>query len=226
MKVAVLTSLFNDPPSGFRQSLHTPTTMFEGVSYYAFVNEIHSCSGWKQIMSPSFTLDKKYRGRRDAKIYKIMSHLFLPDYDYWVWTDPTHEAVVDPREICEMLEDKEIGVFKHAHRKCPYEEAAEVSRLGVDHVALVDAQVEYYRSEGFPGGQGLYELPVSVRKNTPAVQSMNMKWWELICRYSSRDQISLPFVLWKMGIEPHIFEGLSNGGLHKNNILPQVRWKG
>ena len=220
MKIAVITSIF-----GTAQNLHDPKVSFDSADYYAFVDRHHDCSVWKQIQSVPFSLDDKYKGRRDAKIYKIIPHLFLPDYDYWIWVDPTHEPIVDPKVICAMLGDKDIGVFKHGERQCAYEEAAEILRLNIDHPHLVKAQDTYYRSEGFPQGHSLYELPVSVRKNTPTIQSMNMKWWELICRYSSRDQISLPFVMWKMGITPHLFEGYANNGLNQNPYLPQVRWK-
>lgn len=220
MKIAIITSVF-----GNSQPIHTPNKIFKDVDYFAFVDKPHACEGWTQIISPSFSLDEKYKGRRDAKIYKIMPHLFLPDYDYWIWADPTHEAIVDPHEICEKLGDKDIGLFKHIHRDCAYQEALEVARLEIDYPKVISDQTLYYQLQAFPEHHGLYELPVFVRKNTPAIQELNMKWWELICRYSSRDQISLPFILWKMGITPHVYEGWANGGLLKNNCLPQVRWK-
>jgi len=220
MKVAVLTSSF-----GGSQKIHTPNHRYEDVDYYAYVDRKHECHGWKQIISPSFSLDEKYRGRRDAKIYKILPHLFLPDYDYWIWADPTHEAVIDPKDICSKLGSYDIGLFTHVHRDCAYDEAHEVNKLGYDDPDLLERQLEYYSSCEFPKNYGLYELPVFVRKNTPQIHKLNLKWWELICRYSSRDQISLPFILWQMGLIPHIFEGYANNGLNQNPYLPQVRWK-
>lgn len=226
MKIAIITSIFNDHDSLRKHKLHTPATVYPNADYFAFVDEKHvGVSGWKQIICPSFSLDEKYGGRRDAKIYKIMPQAFLPDYDYWIWTDPTHEVTVDPAEICNSLGDKDIAVFKHTDRDCVYQEASEVLRLGIDHVEALSQQVSYFLRQGYPRNNGLYELPVSVRKNTNAIRRMNMMWWELICKYSSRDQISLPFILWKTGIDPHVFDGLANGGLWKNQILPQVRWK-
>ena len=79
---------------------------------------------------------------------------------------------------------------------------------------------------GYPRNNGLYELPVSIRKNTDNIKILNLRWWEQICRYSSRDQISMPFVLWKTNITPKLLPGYANGGLNANPIMPQVRYKG
>jgi hypothetical protein len=220
MKIAVITSI-----CALAQNLHDPKVSFDSADYYAFVDRHHDCTTWKQIQSVPFSLDEKYKGRRDAKIYKILPHLFLPDYDYWIWVDPTHEPIMDPVRICTNMGERDVGLFTHPHRDCAFEEAIEVGRLGYDDPMWLAGQLEYYRICGFPKKYGLYELPAFVRKNTHNVQELNLKWWELICRYSSRDQIGLPFILWKMGIIPHIFEGYANNGLNQNNYLPQVRNK-
>ena len=222
MKIAIVTSIFNYDDY---QPLHRPNTVFGEADYFAFLDKRQPVTGWNQIISPSFSLDESYRGRRDAKIYKILPHLFLKDYDFWIWTDPTHEVTVNPVELCKMLGDKEIGVFKHTSRTCAYEEALEVNRLKYDHPRLLRDQLDFYRNRGFPQNYGLYELPTFVRKNTDKVQAMNMRWWELICRYSSRDQISFPFILWSMSIDPYIFDGFANGGLNANQYIPQTRYK-
>ena len=80
--------------------------------------------------------------------------------------------------------------------------------------------------ENFPKKYGLYELPVIIRKNTEKIKKLNLRWWEQICRFSSRDQISMPYVLWKTNVDIKILPGFANGGLLKNNIMPQVRIKG
>ncbi|MEK6829635.1 MAG: glycosyltransferase domain-containing protein [Nanoarchaeota archaeon] len=220
-KIAVITSIF-----GNGTKLFDPATVFENTDYFAFVDKEHDCKVWKQIKSPSFSMDQKYQGRRDAKIYKIMPHLFLPEYDVYIWTDPTHELIKNPHDVCdEYLKEHDIALFYHTTRKCAYKEAAEIIKLNYDHIDLVENQVKYYSDSGFPERHGLFELPVSIRKNCESINAMNLRWWEQICKFSSRDQISLPFVLWSMNIRPNILPGLANGGLHKNEILPQVRWK-
>jgi len=223
MKIAVITSM-----CGLHTKLRNPSVKFDGVDYIAFVDRIHeNCSVWDQRKALDFTLDDKFKGRRNAKIYKVMPQMFLPEYDYWFWMDSTHEVIMDPKKIIEKyLGDSDIGLWKHTDRDCSYQEAEIIKKLNYDHRELVQNQINYYRSMGYPENNGLYELPASIRKNTDRVKILNMRWWEQICRYSSRDQISMPFVLWKTGIEPTILPGYSNGGLNANPIIPQVRYKG
>jgi hypothetical protein len=221
-KIAVLTSI-----CGLNTELRNPANVFEGVDYIAFVENPKGNTIWQERKSLDFTLDDSYRGRRNAKIYKVMPQMFLPEYDYWFWVDSTHELIMDPKKVIEeYLGDSEIGLWKHTTRDCAYQEADIIKELRYDHIDLVDNQINYYKSNGYPEHNGLYELPVSVRKNTDNIKILNMRWWEQICRFSSRDQISMPFVLWKSNITPKILPGWANGGLHANPIMPQVRYKG
>jgi len=223
MKIAVLTSKFG-------QGLHLrdPKIKFENVDYFAYVDKINpNCKIWNQIECPDFSSDDRFRDRRNAKIYKVMPHLFLPNYDFWFWVDLTHEVIMNPFEVIErFIGNAEIGLWKHTTRKCAYQEAEVVNIYDFDHRTLVDNQVEYYKSCGFPENNGLYELPVSIRKNTDKVKKLNLRWWEQICRFSSRDQISMTFVLWKTDLNPVILPGWANGGFNQNPIMPQVRNKG
>ena len=223
MKIAILTSI-----CGINTRLRNPNVKFEGVDYIAFVDNPHpQAPMWEQREALNFTLDGKYIGRRNAKIYKVMPQMFLPEYDYWFWVDATHEVIIHPQKIIEnYIGDAEIALWKHTDRDCVYKEAAILAQLRYDHLPLIQAQTQYYTSVGYPANNGLYELPVSIRKNTDDIKVLNMRWWEQICRYSSRDQLSMPFVLWKGNITPKILPGWANGGLRQNPIMPQVRHKG
>jgi len=222
MKIVILTSLF-----GLNTKLKDPSVNFDDVDYIAFVDKKHDCSVWEQRDALNFTLDNRFNGRRNAKIYKVLPQMFLPEYDYWFWVDSTHEVIMHPKEIIEKyLGDSEIGLWKHTDRNCAYKEANIINQLNYDHKELVDNQIQYYKSIGYPENNNLYELPVSIRKNTDNIKVLNLRWWEQICRFSSRDQISMPFVLWKTNITPKLLPGYANGGLNANPIMPQVRYKG
>lgn len=221
MRIAVVTSI-----SGLNNKLIDPKEVFDGVDYHAFVDEISDNSVWIQHKNIKFTLDKDYEGRRNAKIYKILPNLFLPNYDYYFWIDSTHEVIIHPRSVIQdLMKEHEIALFRHTQRKCVYEEANELINLGYDHKNLIDGQIKYYLENNYPKDNGLYELPCFIRKNTENIQKMNLMWWEIICKFSSRDQISLPFIINKLGINPYILEGCANCGFYGNNIMPQVRNK-
>jgi len=220
-KIAIITA-----SCGNDAKLFDPHNVFSDIDYVAFVDKKHDCNIWNQVDMIDFSIDPKYKDRRNAKIYKILPHLMLPGYDYYFWVDITHEVIRHPSEIIqEYMGNKEIGLFEHTHRNCVYQEANEVIRLNYDITEIVQSQINYYKNMNYPENNGLYELPVSIRKNTKTMQIMNLRWWEQICRFSSRDQISLPFVLWSLNIVPQILPGYANNGLHANNLMPQVRYK-
>ena len=202
-KIIVITSNVG-PRSGIK--LSDPVNVYENVDYHAFVDVTTNSKIWNQHKPFQFSTDPHFKDRRNAKIYKILPQLFFPDYDYYIWMDITHGLLMDPHEIIsELTED--IGIFRHNRRNCIYDESQEILKYRMDHKHLVEFQMNDYFTNGYPGKNGLFELPTFVLKNTPKIKEMSLMWWEQICKYSSRDQLSLPYVLHKLNIKPHIFEG-------------------
>ncbi|MDD5589080.1 MAG: DUF616 domain-containing protein [Candidatus Nanoarchaeia archaeon] len=227
MRIAIITAIAGNS----RTSLSVPSVVHSGVDYYAFVDQNVNCGVWKQIILPDFTIDDKYHNRRIAKTPKILPELFLPNYDYWFWCDYTHDVVERPEVIInQYMKGNDIAVFKHTTRNCVYQEAEELKRLNYDYAHNIDNQIQFYRMLGYPEGNGLWELSTFVRKNTQRIRTLNLMFWELVCRYSSRDQLAMPFCLWKLGITPTVLLGFANGYNEKgqigNNLLmPQIRMK-
>lgn len=221
-KIAIVTALAGD-----RDRLAQPLVVYPNADYIAFVDKRWDVGCWDQRVLCLFSEDEKFAKRRNAKAPKILPHLFAPGYEYYFWVDATHDVVMDPEEIIgRFLGEADIAVFRHRERSCAYEEAGEVINIEFDHPDLVRRQMEYYREKGFPQGYGLYELPSFVRRNTVATRTMNMRWWHEICRYSSRDQLSFPYVAWSLGILISVIPGETNGALLNNEFLTQVRRHG
>ena len=136
--------------------------------------------------------------------------------------DATHAVKMDPKEIVETyLKDSDIALFKHPERDCVYEEAELIKQVRFDSLEFVQNQMVFYQSRSFEKHKGLFELPCRIQRNTLEIQALMLTWWELICKFSSRDQLSLPFALDMHGITPAIMPGRANG-LMLNEILPQV----
>ena len=206
-KIAIITSL-----SGKRDNFSQPSIVHNGVDYIAFVDNPVEGGVWQQRKICNFSTDTKYSNRRNAKIYKILPQLFLPEYEYFFWVDVTHDVIEPPQNIInQYLQQVDITVFNHSDRNCVYDEAEIIKKIGKDNNELVDRQMNFYKEEGFPKGYGLLELPSFVRKNNHRMNEMSLCWWEQICKYSSRDQLSLPYVLWKMNLKKSIMPGLANG---------------
>tara|TARA_B100000003_G_scaffold167020_1_gene153485 strand:- start:141 stop:815 length:675 start_codon:yes stop_codon:yes gene_type:complete len=215
MKIAVVTSSIGS------NRLLDPIP-FDEVDYHAFVDDSASNNKWITHPTISFSSDPTYHNRRNAKVYKILPFAFLPDYDYYFWVDSTHILERNPLEVIEKyLSDTDIAVFKHPQRDCVYLEGQLVNQVGFDHSNLVDDQLDFYGDMDYPKNNGLYELPARVQRNTELTQRMGWMWWEQICMFSSRDQISFPFVCHQLGIKPSILPGQANT-IRGNTIMPQI----
>ena len=218
MKIAIITASVG---AGLPVESINP---FPGVDYHAFVDEVElpEDSMWTFHDVPKWTIDKKYAERRHAKVFKILPHLFIPEYDYYIWVDSTHMVALNPKQIVETyLKDSDIALFKHPERNCVYQEADVIMGAKFDQLSYVQAQTNYYYSQSYPKNNGLYELPCRIQKNSLQIQALMLTWWELICKYSSRDQLSLPFALHMHSIKPAIMPGNANG-IMRNSIFPQV----
>lgn len=217
MKIAVLTASIGSVAPAEVNVKH------ESADYFAFVEtELVEDTMWTPLPVSTFSCDYRYANRRNAKVYKVLPHMFVPGYDYYIWIDSTHAVKQDPIEIIETyLKDSDIALFNHPERSCVYEEAELIKQVNFDYPHLVDEQMEFYISEKYPRKNGLYELPCRIQRNTPQIQALMLTWWELICKYSSRDQLSLPYALHMHGIAPSIMPGRANG-IMQNDILPQV----
>lgn len=161
------------------------------------------CGGYEKIRNDIkvFTdnaSDKFKDPVMNAKVYKILSHKFFKT-KYSVWLDGNISLKVNPEKLIELLGDNDIALFKHPYRNCIYQEHPHAkNRLAPQYQCLIDQQVEDYRKEGFPPEFGLAECGMIIRKNNGMVEEFNERWWAEVTKYSSRDQMSFPYVWWKM----------------------------
>ena len=134
MKIAVITSSIGNT------KLLDPIP-FDDVDYHAFVDYEDDTAWIKHPIFP-FSVDTRYKNRRDAKVYKVLPFAFLPDYDYYFWIDSTHILEQNPYEVIEKyLKDSDVAVFKHPERDCIYIEGEFVKQIRFDHPNLLEDQL-------------------------------------------------------------------------------------
>ena len=102
--------------------------------------------------------------------------------------------------IHEHLIYQDMALFEHPLRKCLYLEAAECSILDKDDKSIIGEQVLGYLEEKMPRAYGLAECTIILRRTTMRTHYLNTIWWKEICNKSFRDQISLPYCLWKSNL--------------------------
>lgn len=225
-KIAIITSV-----CGTKETISEPSIVHKNVDYFAFVDYPESQNRiWNLLPAHQFSKDSKYAARRNAKIFKILPELFIPGYDYYFWVDASHDVIANPLEIISQYfyNQSVFGLFKHRERACVYEEGKILKKIGFDHNELITSQIKYFKKRGYPPKNGLFELSAFFKINTHQSTTASIRWWEIICKYSSRDQISLPFILWEFGITPSILPGFANGynengKIGNNRLMPQTR---
>ena len=190
---------------GGNYSLPTPVDEIDGVRHILITKTEQSVEGWECLIATHFSLHSKPE-RRNAKIYKILPELFFPDCTHSIWIDSGYAIGCDPQEYVKQFSG-DFAVHKHPNRSCLYVEGEAVKQKNKDSHNLVDAQMAHYKERKHPKNAGLYACGVIVRRHSPAVLQLDLAWWEQICRFSSRDQLSLPFAMRQLNKEVAIIPG-------------------
>ena len=143
--------------------------------------------------------------RRMAKFPKINPQRYplLREYDYTLWIDGTLH-IKDPSYVDTMISHVKNGlVFSpHFENRDAYSEATITGHPKYWNEPL-SQQAEFYREEGFPEGTQLYECTtLGMDPNHPEALRLSENWLEHNLFWSYQDQVSLPFCVWRFGIEP------------------------
>jgi len=142
----------------------------------------------------------------EAKRPKVLSHLFYPDEPITIWTDANVWLNVTPEEATELLlGDADMALFSHPFRQTVWQEFGalrEQKRFQIQWLQQqLKLQEEAYWRDGLPENTPLYECTVLIRRNTESVARAMDAWWSQITRWQWRDQVSLPYVLWKYKVK-------------------------
>jgi len=146
----------------------------------------------------------------EARMYKLLAHQWFPRARYSVWHDGNMSLKIRPEQAVQYLGNHDVALFAHPERDCAYEEAGAILAMGKAPGAeeKIRAQVmEYKRRRGYPAHHGLVATGLVVRRHTEAVARFNDAWWSELVRYSNRDQMSVNYVLWRLGMDYAVFPG-------------------
>lgn len=150
-----------------------------------------------------------------AKVYKSSPPWELGDWRHAIWIDANMQ-ITDPRFAAQAIEYVNDGVafWSHPRRDCVYDEAAvcipgapEAQNARYRNLPI-EEQMTAYRAEGFPEHWGLYATGTTVW--TPEQSAYLGAAWLKECElWGFQDQLSLPVVAWRLGVEPGVY------GLHQ-----------
>ncbi|EPS72834.1 hypothetical protein M569_01921 [Genlisea aurea] len=217
-KVVVSTCAF-----GGGDDLYQPIGMtnasLQKVCYVAFWDEItlaaqesvgikvdpnHFIGKWRIVI----VNDLPFRDQRlNGKIPKMLPHRLFPNARYSIWVDSKSQFRRDPLGVLEALlwrSNQELGISEHGARSSVYDEAKAVVKKNKARPEEVDIQIAQYRLDGLPedkrldGKKALSEASIILRKHSSATNLFACLWFNEVVRFTSRDQLSFPYVRWRL----------------------------
>ncbi|HVQ38571.1 MAG TPA: glycosyltransferase domain-containing protein [Pyrinomonadaceae bacterium] len=156
-----------------------------------------------QSRYPKQMAHRFFRGRSRRKDGRLFEDLRRsPTYDYCIWIDAS--AQILKNDFAEFLISHVgqfgIAMLRHPDRDCIFDEVLACINLRNLKGLPLSEQVEHYRRQGYPEHNGLFAGGLIVRDlQAGRLKSINSQWWKENLRWSSRDQLSLPYLLWKNG---------------------------
>lgn len=139
------------------------------------------------------------RRNRFAKIC-IPDEIF-DNYEHSLYLDYKHPMGID----FDLLENNlgpssDFLISKHKHRGCIYDEGRKCIDVGKGDPGEILKQLATYKKDGYPVNNGLYAAYWVFRRHTKRLKELMNLWWLEVKAHSERDQISLPYVAWKYGM--------------------------
>lgn len=179
MKKAIYTVIINE------YDVLEKAPQFDGWDCFLFTDkEPEVNNGWTVIL-----VNDKGDFQKTSRKYKMLVHENLPNYDLFCYIDGSGKLINEPPTSATFI--------LHPYRTTIEAECKQVIKLKKDKPEIVKAQLEQYKKDGFPDNGGLYANGFFVRPNNDRYNSLFESWFKEIEKWSYRDQISFPYVIWK-----------------------------
>ena len=214
MKVCLYTAIYGDYEI---LSSHNPA--ITGVDFKCFTDNTELKSNfWDLTHVPN------HANIPEALFYKKIKccpdDYISEDYDVTIWLDANF-IIKDTdyiNRLINQISDKDMLLYKHRclakkPRDCIYTEAMYSMTLPdwVYGDEELKRQINDYKQDQYPTGNGLYQSGLMVRKhNDERVKQFNSFWLDQIHKYGKRRpqcQVSLPYSMWKTDINFDSIDG-------------------
>jgi len=211
-KFAVYTAMFGKP-SRFNMPTLLPHSNADRFCYTDFDikegrNQMIPTRKNRSVLNDFYDVKKINFPHLSSILANRFIKICIPDeifdnYEYSFYSDSKrpifdkHASNLNHLINC-MDSDSDFLVRRHRDRRdCIYEEGLFCIKRKKDTEARIMEQLNFYRNEGYPEHNGLYEAMWLFRRHTPRLKEFMRFWWGQVKRFSRRDQISLPYVAWK-----------------------------
>jgi hypothetical protein len=185
-------------------TLNEPEHIIKGADYICFTDKLSLKSTvWNIQPLPN----KKVDVVRRARFPKLLPHRLFPDHEISIWVDGSMKIKGNLLKLMKKtLAGYDIALCRHCRKRPSL--AAEVDaclRKSKDDPKLLEKQLEAY-SEVDPKIP-ICETGLMLRRHlVPKVKKAMESWWKEILRFSNRDQVSFPYIVWKHKLSIKVME--------------------
>ena len=201
--------------TGKYDNIFEPIIKEEKCSYFLYTNNQNILSEKFEIIEIPERIREAYKDNILINRYiKMHPHeLFENEFDYSIYIDGNIKIISNISSFINNVSMKNgIAMHKHSIRNCIYKEEKALRLLHKGNKKKIRQQLTDYKNKGFPSDYGMLEANVIVTDlNNPKSKDIFNKWWsEFIYSESYRDQLSLPYILWKENIKVDDIATLGN----------------
>jgi hypothetical protein len=153
--------------------------------------------GWRVHVEPS-----QEHPRLAAKRPKMMPWLYT-DCDAAVWLDASFEITDRNLRwwVDQHFAQSDFIVWQHPEGRNDFADEAAVCWDWPKYADFdIRGQVQHYVDSDMPRMWGLFACGMIGWRFTPQTKRLGVRWYEEQVRWSVQDQVSLPFLLWDLGM--------------------------
>lgn len=182
-----------------------PVKAEPGVDYVIVSDDASiEVEGWRTV---AVDASDHATARAHNRRFKMLGHEILSGYDFSIYVDGNIRILGPLSPLVARFIDSgaALGVYPHPTRsKVAEEVSACVAARKSAFPEKLEAEYAEYVADGFPDIGGLVEGGILLKNHAhPALGNAMRLWWSLFERSGSRDQISLPYVIWKTNLSCH-----------------------
>lgn len=224
-KYVIYTAIFND-----YDWLKEPVIPSQNVDYICYTDS--STLKSKHWIIVHVDLNGKSPSLLNREIKLLYPYTELQDYDYSLYIDGSMmlkgEVEVFLYKYC--VKDPFLMNFKHPNKDCLFTEIEYCIKRGRGNAEKLVEQRDIYRKDGMPEHYGLSDNKILLRNNHSELGEKIMReWFNHVVSYSGRDQVCLPYVLYKYNQRYSFFdENIENNEFFEtwphNNVVWYIRY--
>jgi len=192
-QIAVYTAIIGD-----RDYLSIPHVRPDNVDFICFTDrdDLQDHGIWQIVQVAKEDHEPCLHG----KMFKMYPWEYLEGYKYSMWIDANLQITgpIIEQTFREMDNTDDMIVYKHPGWDCIYAEAEAIKAMKRADSDSIDRQIAAYKKSKFPAEWGMSDNGMIFRKHTKRLKKLMSAWYRETFKWGNyRDQITLPYVLWK-----------------------------